>query len=382
MAQRPGRWSDRCNAARHQCDLCSAVRCVACATVMSVDAPASSTRTVPASVVSSVFVLIWASGFVAARFVAPHAEAFTFVAIRLVGVAIVLTAITLGLGARWPRSRAGWRDALVAGVLMQGIYVIGVFWSVERGLPSGIAALVGSLQPLLTAAMARPFLGEIVSPRRWIGIATGFAGALLVLAPKIGTADASGIPALPLLACLGAMAAMTIGTLWQKSRAGQAELLPNAAIQFVGATLLAVPAALLFGTGRFDASPAALGRTGLVDLREFGGGHPASSGPDPARRGGRRRLPALPGPPGLGGDGLSPVRRDTGPDPDGRHGRGHDWGRSRQPKMSFSLIHLSIKFSSPGFVEQNQASAQEIMNSGGIVPRCGETPLQTWQTCL
>ena len=96
---------------------------------MSVDAPASSTRTVPASVVSSVFVLIWASGFVAARFVAPHAEAFTFVAIRLVGVAIVLTAITLGLGARWPRSRAGWRDALVAGVLMQGIYVIGVFWS-------------------------------------------------------------------------------------------------------------------------------------------------------------------------------------------------------------------------------------------------------------
>ncbi|MHC2089944.1 DMT family transporter [Methylobacterium sp. CM6244] len=221
---------------------------------MSVDAPASSTRTVPASVVSSVFVLIWASGFVAARFVAPHAEAFTFVAIRLVGVAIVLTAITIGLGARWPRSRAGWRDALVAGVLMQGIYVIGVFWSVERGLPSGIAALVGSLQPLLTAAMARPFLGEIVSPRRWIGIATGFAGALLVLAPKIGTADASGIPALPLLACLGAMAAMTIGTLWQKSRAGQAELLPNAAIQFVGATLLAVPAALLFGTGRFDAS--------------------------------------------------------------------------------------------------------------------------------
>ena len=221
---------------------------------MSVDAPASSTRTVPASVVSSVFVLIWASGFVAARFVAPHAEAFTFVAIRLIGVAIVLTAITLGLGARWPRSRAGWRDALVAGVLMQGIYVIGVFWSVERGLPSGIAALVGSLQPLLTAAMARPFLGEIVSPRRWIGIATGFAGALLVLAPKIGTADASGIPALPLLACLGAMVAMTIGTLWQKSRAGQAELLPNAAIQFVGATLLAVPAALLFGTGRFDAS--------------------------------------------------------------------------------------------------------------------------------
>ncbi len=212
------------------------------------------TRSMPASVVSSVFVLIWASGFVAARFVAPHAEAFTFVAIRVVGVSVVLTAIAFALGARWPSHRTGWRDALVAGVLMQGIYVIGVFWSVERGLPSGIAALVGSLQPLLTAAMARPFLGEIVSLRRWLGIATGFAGALLVLAPKVGAADASGIPVVPLVACLGAMAAMTVGTLWQKSHSGQADLLSNAAIQFVGASLLAVPAALLFGTGRFDAS--------------------------------------------------------------------------------------------------------------------------------
>lgn len=208
----------------------------------------------PASAVSSVFVLIWASGFVAARFVSPHAEAFTFVAIRVVGVSLVLALIAAGLGARWPRDRAGWRDALVAGVLMQGLYVIGVFWSVQHGLPAGIAALVGSLQPLLTAAMAGPLLGEIVSRRRWTGIVTGFAGALLVLAPKVGAADASGIPGLPLLACLGAMVAMTLGTLWQKSHSGRADLLPNATIQFVGASLLAIPAALVFGTGRFDGS--------------------------------------------------------------------------------------------------------------------------------
>ncbi|NEU11491.1 DMT family transporter [Methylobacterium sp. BTF04] len=212
------------------------------------------------TVIPAVFVLIWATGFVAARFMAPHAEALTFVAIRVVGVALVLAGIAFALGARWPRTRAGWADALIAGILMQGVYVIGVFWSVQHGLPAGIAALVGSLQPLLTAMLARPVLGERVSPRRWLGILIGFAGAILVLAPKVGATDASGIPPVALAACLGAMVAMTSGTLWQKSRSAQADLLSNATIQFLGAAALAIPVALLFGSGRFDATvPAWLG---------------------------------------------------------------------------------------------------------------------------
>ncbi|KQP24164.1 DMT family transporter [Methylobacterium sp. Leaf100] len=208
-----------------------------------------STATVPA-----VFVLIWATGFVAARFVAPHADAVTFVALRVVCVAGVLAVLAAMLGARWPRGRRGWADALVAGILMQGIYVIGVFWSVQNGLPAGIAALVGSLQPLLTALLAGPVLGERVSPRRWSGIGLGFAGAALVLAPKVGASGTSGIPVPALAACLAAMVAMTGGTLWQKSRGGSADLLSNAAIQFVGAAALAIPVALLVGTGRFDAT--------------------------------------------------------------------------------------------------------------------------------
>ncbi len=205
-----------------------------------------------------VFVLIWATGFVAARFMAPHAEALTFVAIRVAGVALVLAGIAWARRAPWPRDRSGWIDAAIAGILMQGLYVIGVFWSVQHGLPAGIAALVGSLQPLLTATLAGPLLGERVSPRRWAGIVTGFTGAILVLVPKIGAAE--GIPPDALAACLGAMVAMTGGTLWQKSRAAQADLLTNATIQFAAAAALAIPVALLFGTGRFDATlPAWLG---------------------------------------------------------------------------------------------------------------------------
>ena len=199
-----------------------------------------------------VFVLIWATGFVAARFMAPHAEALTFVAIRVAGVALVLAVIAGIRRAPWPRDRTGWIDPAIAGLLMQGVYVMGVFWAVQHGLPAGIAALVGSLQPLLTALLARPLLGERVSRRRWAGILAGFIGAILVLVPKIGAAD--GIPPNALAACLAAMVAMTGGTLWQKSRSAQADLLTNATIQFAAAALLAIPVALIFGTGRFDAT--------------------------------------------------------------------------------------------------------------------------------
>ncbi|TXN34172.1 DMT family transporter, partial [Methylobacterium sp. WL93] len=123
--------------------------------------------------IPSLFVLIWATGFIAARFVAPHAQPLPFVALRVIGVALVLGAIALALRARWPRTRAGWRDAMVAGVLMQGCYIVGVFWAIHRGLPAGIAALVGSLQPLATAMLAGPVLGEAVSLRRWCGIGLG-----------------------------------------------------------------------------------------------------------------------------------------------------------------------------------------------------------------
>lgn len=218
--------------------------------------------------IPATFVVIWASGFVAARFIAPHAEPLAFVATRIVLTVAAFAAI----GSRWPSGRRAWGDALVAGVLMQGIYVAGVFWSVNRGLPAGIAALVGSMQPLLTAAMAGPLLGEHVGARRWAGIAMGFLGTGMVLAPKLGAVDAAGIPPTALGVCLGAMLAMTLGTLWQKRRAGGADLLANTSMQFVGAALLIVPLALLFGDWRFAwGAPLALGLAWSVLVNSVAG---------------------------------------------------------------------------------------------------------------
>ncbi|GJD35253.1 DMT family transporter [Methylobacterium aerolatum] len=209
-----------------------------------------------AAAVPGLFVVIWATGFVTARAVAPLADPLLFTAIRFVGATAVLALIALASRARFPAGGRGWFGPLVAGFLMQGVYLSGVFYAVSHGLPAGIAALVGSLQPLLTASLAGPVLGERVTLRRGVGIALGFLGAAMVLVPKIGVADTSGIPPAGLAICFGAVAALTLGTLWQKRTGGGGDLLANAVLQFLGGAVCALPLALLFGSGHLDPAPA------------------------------------------------------------------------------------------------------------------------------
>ena len=190
-----------------------------------------------------VFVGIWATGFIVARLVAPYAAPMTFLGVRFVLSAAVFALLACAARANWPRSWHGWRDALLVGVLMQGAFLVGVFWSVRHGLPAGVAALVGGLQPLLTAALAFPLLGERVGARRWGGIGIGFIGASLVLLPGLGVAQ--GIPLVPLLACLLGVLGMTLGTIRQKRAPISADLRSSAAVQFLGAAVVTVPIALL-----------------------------------------------------------------------------------------------------------------------------------------
>lgn len=199
-----------------------------------------------------VFVVLWATGFIAARLIAPHAEPLTFLMIRYGFSTLVFTTMAVVARAPWPRTIGAWRSAMVAGMLMQGTYLGGVFWAVSHGLPAGISALIAGLQPLLTGLLAYPLLGERVSPRRWIGIALGFFGAVLVLFPASSSFGA--LPVLPLAVCCGGMVGMTLGTIWQKRTAAGADLRTNAAVQFIGAAIVTAPLALLLEHGRFDGS--------------------------------------------------------------------------------------------------------------------------------
>ena len=197
------------------------------------------------------FVLIWSTGFIAARLVAPHTEPLTFLLYRYLLTIAAFIAIAVAVGAPWPRGARAWANALLAGVLLQGIYLGGVFWAVRHGLPAGVAALVVGLQPLLTAVLAFPLLGETVGARKWLGIALGFGGALLVLEPRLAV-DVQDIAVGPLVAVVASMLAITLGTIWQKRTGATADIRTNAAVQFIGAAIVTLPVALVTETGRFD----------------------------------------------------------------------------------------------------------------------------------
>ena len=197
------------------------------------------------------FVLIWATGFIVARGVAPHAEPLTFL-MRYGLTAAVFATVAFAVGAVWPKGAAGWRDALVAGVLIQGIYLGGVFWAARRGMPAGISALISGLQPLLTAMLSFPLLGERVRSVQWLGIGVGFVGAVLVLLPKLGATE--GIPPVPVVVCFMAVIGITLGTIWQKRTGTHADLRTNAAVQFIGAALVTAPIAALTEEWAFDGS--------------------------------------------------------------------------------------------------------------------------------
>lgn len=203
------------------------------------------TRATPAA-----FVLLWATGFVVARLVAPHADPLTFLVARFGLSALVFALIAWASGARWPQGAAAWRDLVVVGVLMQGVYLGGVFWSVRHGLPAGLSALVTGLQPLLTAMLSFWLLAERVRARRWCGIGIGFLGVLLVLAPQLSAAGGAGW--VPVAASGLSMVGTTLGTIWQKRTGAAADLRTSGAVQFGAAALVLAPLALLFEDGRFD----------------------------------------------------------------------------------------------------------------------------------
>jgi drug/metabolite transporter (DMT)-like permease len=186
----------------------------------------------------AVFVPLWSSGFVLARLVAPHAEPLTFLAVRFALALLALAAIALWKGAAWPRSARDWWQALLAGFLIHGVYLGGVFWSVAHGLPTAISALMAGMQPLLVSLLAGRMLGERLSGRGAIGIVVGALGTLITLAPKLGAADTGGIPLVPLVICLAGV----LGSILVKRTAIAADPLTNTAAQYIGAL---VPTALL-----------------------------------------------------------------------------------------------------------------------------------------
>ncbi len=191
------------------------------------------------------FVLLWSTGFIGAKLGLPHAEPATFLLLRFLVVITVLVVAALVVGAPWPKSWRAVGKIAIAGVLIHGIYLGGVFAAIDHGLPAGVAALIVGLQPLLTALAAGPYLGERVTPRQWLGVVTGLVGVGLVVIDKLtlGAGHLTGIAF-----AVAALFGITIGTLFQKRHGSGMDLRTGSAIQFAAAAVLIAGAALLFET--------------------------------------------------------------------------------------------------------------------------------------
>jgi drug/metabolite transporter (DMT)-like permease len=186
---------------------------------------------------------LWATGFIGARLSATDAEPFSFLAIRFAVVAAILAVAALLAGAPWPSRRAA-VHALVVGGLIHGVYLGGVFWSISRGLPAGVSALIVGLQPLVTALLAAPFLGERITARHWLGLGIGILGVAMVVWPKL-TFGAHGITPLTMAASVLATLSITVGSIYQKRHMTGLDLRSGNAVQFLGAAAVMGLAAMV-----------------------------------------------------------------------------------------------------------------------------------------
>jgi drug/metabolite transporter (DMT)-like permease len=203
---------------------------------------------------SLLFVLIWSTGFIVARGTVPHGAPELILSIRLTLTAVLLGMIALGAGQTAPRGKR-LRLHLLAGAMLHGIYLTVSWWAVYHGMPAGIMALLGALQPLMVAVASVFLLGERLLKRAWVGLAIAIAGVTCVLLPAIERSGAGGIPIIPVIAGLVAVIAMTGGTLVQRGAIAGDGIWISGAVQNAGGALVTIAAALTIGEMRWDNAP-------------------------------------------------------------------------------------------------------------------------------
>ena len=177
-----------------------------------------------------IFIILWSSAFITTKPIIDNSDPFSALAFRFFLVAIGFYVFSIYSKHSIIVHRRNFIESFSSGVLFHGLYLGGVFYSISIGMPTGIAALIVTLQPILTNLLSGPILGEEVTMKQWFGVLLGFIGAGLVLGLDVG----SGIPLLGLIATLIALIAITTSTIWQKKLSGNLPLPVSNFYQAVG----------------------------------------------------------------------------------------------------------------------------------------------------
>jgi drug/metabolite transporter (DMT)-like permease len=190
------------------------------------------------------FVLLWSTGFIGAKYGLPYIEPFTFLTLRMSFVVVLHLLVVWLWTVRWPTAAEA-RHSVITGLLVHGVYLGGVFLAIKQGVPAGLSALIPGLQPILMSTIANRWLGERVSAMQWAGLALGLFGVALVLHDRgmIG----SGTP-LGWAASFASLIGITLGTLYQKRHNSNIDWRSGNLVQYVAAGVFFALIAFTFET--------------------------------------------------------------------------------------------------------------------------------------
>ena len=197
-----------------------------------------------------IFILLWSSAFITTKPIIDNSDPFAALAFRFALVALGFFIFSIYSKEKILISRKNFFESFLSGVMFHGFYLGGVFYSISIGMPTGIAALIVTLQPILTNALSGPILNEKVSKKQWVGVLLGFSGAAIVLGFDIG----SKIPTAGLFATIIALLAITFSTLWQKKLSNNLPLSVSNMNQALGGCIFHLIIIILFAKPYIDFS--------------------------------------------------------------------------------------------------------------------------------
>ncbi len=195
-----------------------------------------------------IFIILWSSAFITTKPIVDNSDPFAALAFRFFFVTIGFLIFSIYLKEKILINKKNFFESVFSGILFHGFYLGGVFFSISIGMPTGIAALIVTLQPILTNALSGPILGEEVKVKQWIGVLLGFIGAVIVLGFDVG----SNIPLLGLIATIIALIAITSSTIWQKKISKNLPLAVSNFYQALGGCLFHVIIVIFFAKPYID----------------------------------------------------------------------------------------------------------------------------------
>jgi len=197
-----------------------------------------------------IFILLWSSAFITTKPIIDNSDPFSALAFRFAIVALGFFLFSIYSKKKIFVDRKNFFESFFSGVLFHGVYLGGVFFSISKGMPTGVAALIVTLQPILTNALSGPILNEKVSAKQWIGVLLGFSGAVMVLGLDIGTK----IPTIGLVATIVALIAITTSTIWQKKLSNNLPLSVSNMNQALGGFIFHILIIIFFAEPYIDFS--------------------------------------------------------------------------------------------------------------------------------